>query len=312
MAVSTKIISKMAMQIQTGSSYESNAMFLVPCTGGKLKQTFTKINDESYNGEAFTDLPQKGVQDIEGTISFQVEKITFAKILEAAFGTVNTLVYTLGTNAKKLSVVFYDGVKTYKYANVYIKSLTISGSTDQKIMGEMVLIGATAEVRDDSAFPSYTAHSDYFTFHEVTCRIGDQANALDSSDDRTIEEFSLEINCGFGSQHANTPRTILTPIFGMERPTVTGSVKIARHDADTFLTWKDAFTKLQMSIDIYKNATSRLVLQVPNFIIDCDLTDDDITRNNLTLNIGRNGIGTSYTNTNISYVSPVIATLTQA
>jgi hypothetical protein len=312
MAVSTKIISKLAMQIQSGASYESNAMFLVPVTRGKLKQTFSKINDESYNGEAFTDLPQKGVQDIEGTISFQVEKITFAKILEAAFGTVNTLVYTLGSNTKKLSVVFYDGVKTYKYANVYIKSLKISGSTDQKIMGEMTLIGATAEVRDDTAFPSYTAHSEYFTFHEVTCRIGDQADALAVGDDRTIEEFSIDIMCGFGTQHANTPRTILTPIFGMERPSVTGSVKIARHDADTFLAWRDAFTKLQMSLDIYKSATSRVVLQVPNFIIDCDLSDDDITSNSLSLSIGRNGIGTSYTNTNISYVSPVIATVTQS
>jgi hypothetical protein len=316
MPVSTKIISKMALQIQAEDTYEDDAMFLIPILSGRLKQTPTLIEDESFAGNAFRDVPQRGTISVTASISFQVDKISIQPILEAAMGHVSSGVYTINDHAKKLSVCFYDGVKNNKYANIYIKSLKITGSVNSKITGDMELVGISPEVRDDlETFPeTVTAYDEFFHFHEAQgasgyFRVGDTSGALSAIHDRDIEEVTLDIITGFDEQFCNQIRS-LTPVFGMSPPSVTGTFRIARYENDTFLDWLEDGTRLQLEMKLYKAAAAVLLIRVPMFILDTELTDDDVTKQNITMTVGRNGIGASYKNTHMAFNSPVQVTVT--
>jgi hypothetical protein len=95
----------------------------------------------------------------------------------------------------------------------------------------------------------------------------------------------------------------------MVPPGFEGSVKLARHEADTFLAWKDAHTSLQAELYIYSSATATVKIQIPNLKLKVNLTDDDATQQDCSLEIGRNGLGSNYTNSNMAFTSPARITV---
>ena len=315
-----KVLRKVAAQIQAGATYEAGAMYLLPLLGGILNQNFNQIDDNSINGEAFMDIPQQGTRMVGGDgLSFQVDKISIETILEAAFGTNAFQVFSLGSNTKKLSICTLDSVNANQYANAYIKRLALSSSVNSVWQADMDFVHETAESRvATSNFPAApTAYEEPFTFHEAGgtngyIRIGDAVDALDSGDNVCFEDLNLELNNGFDNQFTNCGLGTLTPLFGMAVPACTGSFTVARHDTDNYLDWQDAHTPLQMEILIYKSATAQLKIEIPRFVIKATPTDDDITKIDVEMLIGRNGTGTSYKNTNMAFTSPIRITLTNA
>jgi hypothetical protein len=309
----TKVFTKTAIQTQTSSAYEENALFTLPVTSYKFMQKRNVIEDESYHGVAFQDTPQKGVNDTAGSISCNVDIISLAAYLSGITGYVSSGSYYFNPstpNVIKYSLARRDGVSYKQYANVYAKSLKISGSADNLLSAELDLIGVTAEVRTSlGSYPSTTDADEAFSFHEMSgsgyFRVGDQSDALAAGDNLDIEDFEFNITTGYDSQHYNS-YSILTPQMGQIRPSVEGSFKISQHSVDTFLTFRDNMTKLQLILNVYKTSTQQLIITVPNFIVDTELTDDEIARQGVTMKIGRNGIGTSYVNANIANVSPII------
>jgi len=316
MGTTTKVIRKMAGEIQSGGTYESSAMNLMPYVGGSIKVAYDAIEDASISGEAFRDIPQQGPRRVmsEG-LGFQVDSVSSEILLEALFGNNSSKVYTLGNNTTKMSFATCDGVNSHnKYADVFFKKGTLKGSVGSNITLDAELVGETNEDRTSDAFPSAAGFGEPFTFHEAGStngyvRVGDAHDALASGDNIEIEDFSFDIENGFDHQHCNDGLGILTPIFGQTAPAVNGSFTVARHDTDQWLTWADAHTPLQMAIMIYKSATASLLIEIPRFVIQASITDDDLTKVAITCNIGRNGTGTSYTNSNMAFVSPIRATL---
>lgn len=315
-----KVLRKVAAQIQAGSTYEDSAMYLLPLLSGIYGQTYNQIEDNSINGEAFMDIPQQGTRMVGGDgISFQIDKISIETILEAAFGSNAAQVFTLGSNTKKLSICTLDYVNANQYANAFIKRLALSSSVNSVWQADIDFVHTTAESRvATSNFPaSPTAYEEPFTFHEAGgtsgyIRIGNADDALAAGDNVCFEDFNLELNNGFDNQFTNCGLGTLTPIFGMAVPAVTGSFTVARHDTDQYLDWQDAHTPLQMEILIYKNATAQLKIEIPRFVIKATPTDDDITKVEVEMMIGRNGTGTSYKNTNMAFTSPIRMTLINA
>ena len=98
----------------------------------------------------------KGNIEVSGTLSFQADPVALPKILEVFFGSSVGGVYSYASNTKKFSWCFDDGVKRYRFANIYPKSLKISSSAGQKVVCEIELIGVTSEARVDNAFPTAT------------------------------------------------------------------------------------------------------------------------------------------------------------
>ena len=90
-----------------------------------------------------------------------------------------------------------------------------------------------------------------------------------------IDDFELSMDCGFDEQFASS-QTTLVPIFGMTPPQFTGSFKVARHEDNTFLDWRDNFTSLQAQLYLYLDATHTILIEIPNFKVDTGISDDDL------------------------------------
>lgn len=311
-----KIFRRLALQLQAGSSYEDSAMFLMPFNTNSLNQTVDPIRDDSIIGEGFDDIPQLGPTHQVGSITQNLDVISCAPILEACMGSRVANVYTFANHAKKLSSCFLNSVSANQYANSYIKRMKISGSSANLIKLDYDLFGTTRVVREaTSAFPSApTAPGNPFTFHEMGgvngyVRVGDAVDGLTSSDNISIEDFSIEFNGGFDEQFDNVSVLSMTPVYGMTPFQVSGSFRLSRYDNNQWLTWADDFTPLQMEMRIYKSATENITIRIPRFNISAEITDDDLPKMNITMGIGRNGTGTSYKNANMTFTSPMQITV---
>lgn len=309
-----KPLRKLAAQIQAGASYEEDSMVLLPFVSSQLGQGYDPIEDESNVGNPFKNIPQKGPLHTGGSNSNQLDAISCIPLLEAAFGSNASKVFTLGSNSKVLSFCALNSVSAIEYGNAYLRSITISGSSGGNWMLDFDLFSVDAENRvATSSFPSATSPGDPFTFHEAGgtgfFRVGDDSDALGSSDEFNIEEFSLTINCGFDEQFCNEGVGTLAPEFGMTPPSVEGSFKLSRHDSDAFLDWEDAWTALQASLYVYKSVTKSMLIEIPRFVAEVNVTDDDTAKQDVTMHIGRNGLGTSYDNSNMAFTSPVRITI---
>jgi len=313
-----KVLQKIAAQVQAGESYESGSMQLLPYTGGRITQMYNPIQDESIAGNAFRDIPQQGTRKVEGSgVAMQLDPTSIGPILEAGFGNAVGGVYTLnGENTKKLSVATLDSVNCVRYSNVYVKTIAIEGSIDNLITCTAGMVVKDAQDRAAKTnFPSVSEFNDSLNFQEAGgvngyVRIGDANAPLSSSDDVDIDSFSFNIDNKFDHQYSNTSRGILTPVAAQGGfIDVSGSFTIARHNTDQYQDWADAHTPLQMSIMIYKSATSQALIEIPRFVVSPEITEDDIAKINVDMTIGRNGVGSSYKNANMAFVSPIRVTI---
>lgn len=314
--MSAKVFTKLAAQIQAGSTYEDDSMCLLPFTANTLNQNIDPIEDESILGLGFRDIPQKGPQHTGGSISLNVDSLSIIPILEAVFGQNSSGVFEFGTsNTKKLSLCSLCSVNAVQYSNVYPKSFKISGSSAGLIKAEVELFAVDVQARVAvGSFPaSPTPPSDPFSFHEAGnlgyFRLGDSADALSSSDNMKIEEFNIDITVGHDEQFTNDGIRTLTPEWGMVVPSISGSFKLARYQDNIVEDWEDAQTPLQLEMLFYKDVSNTLKIQVPRFIINSELTDDDLTKQNVTMQIGRNGVTESYKNNNMAFASPIRITV---
>lgn len=307
MSDAVKILTKACFQAQSGSTYEEDAMFLLPLTSGRIQMKPLMIEDEAQDGTGFRNTPRQGNIEVSGSLSFQADTVALPKILEVFFGSSVAGVYSYSSNTNKFSWCFDDGVKRYRFANIYPKSLKISSSAGQKVVCEIELIGVTSEARVDNAFPTVTSYGSFFVHNDFSSsgyfRVGDHTDALASEDNQQIEEFNITMTSGFDTQYANQQLS-LTPVYGMVGLEVTGSFKISRYSADTFLDWRDAATTLQLDA-LLSYGSDSLQIEIPNFIAQVSLTDDEATRQEVEMLIGKNGYGSSYVNDNMEFVSPI-------
>lgn len=319
MAETVKILRRMSMEDQSADAYESGAMYAMPLLTGHPQKSFAELTDESISGVGFTDIPQQGPRKVGADgISMNVDKVSSEIIMTAGFGNVTAKVFTLGSHTKCLSVATEDAVKTHnKYGSVFMRRLAMHGSVGNLFNFDMDLVGELDEDRTSDAFPTSTAYDEPFTFHEMGgtsgyFRVADATDALDSGDNLEIESFDWEFNNGFDHQHCNDGLGILTPVWGQSNTALSGSFTVSRHDSDTWFGYEEDHTPLQLSAYIYKSATATLLIEIPRFIVTVEASDDDMTKLNVTMKIGRNGIGDSYQNSNMSFVSPIRATLVNA
>lgn len=317
MSGDVKIFRRLACQVQSGSSYEDNAMFLMPFSSETANQTTDPIEDDSITGEGFKDIPMPGTIHSGGPIEQNLDIVSAAPILEAAMGSVTGGVFTFSNHSKKLSVCSLNSISANKYANAYLKNFKISSSVNNLVKLGYEFFGTTKVDRAaTSAFPATpTAPYDPFTFHEMGgtygyFRVGDAADALSASDDQSIEDFSIEVSGGFDEQYDNdNERLSLIPVYGMIPFSISGSFKLSRFSSTQFLTWSDELTPLQISLRIAKSASKYIQIDIPRLIVSAELSEDDLTRVTCNMTIARNGTGTTYKNTNMSFTSPLRITI---
>lgn len=319
MATTINILRKVGAKIEdTAGTYDAPNT-LIPFTSFTEKQSFDMIKDESIVGVAFEDLPLQGVRHVMGSINGQVDKDSIDPIFEQAFGTAVGTVYTCPAdkNENTLSFVGIDAVKTYKYAGNVLNNFELKSDSEGALIFSADVIGWKAETRDDTSFPSISTNPsvDRFLFQHAGgtngyARIGDQANALASGDNQNVSGLSFGINWNFAEQFFNDQGTLQLLSNSGGRANASFSFKIARHDADTWHTAINSHTALQAAVYFYKSATATLLIEVPNFVIsDLTSSEDDVNTLDVVCTVARNGTGTSYSNANMEFVSPIRATI---
>jgi hypothetical protein len=325
MASTIKVLRKVAARYETTPGTYLAPTVLQPFTSFTVDQGFDMIQDEGIVGIAVRDLPNQGSRMIEGSLVGEIDCGTIDPILHAAFGARSapgTITYTLPVdkNQISLSIAGLDSQKCYKYAGCYLKNLVIASNAGEKVTYSSEVVGWKAEVREAVGnFPSISTNPDvdkrllHYNAGETNgyIRIGDHADALAAGDNMLLESFEVEINNQFDNHFANAQGTLQPLSAQAGRPEVMFRGKIARHDADTFPTWRDALTKLQADIMIYRSATDILQIQIPNFVLsEVSITEDDVAGIEFVAQVGRNGIGASYENGNMAFNSAVKAILT--
>ena len=320
MGTSTKILRKANIEIEGTAGFYQEPNVELPFTTFEVRQNFDTIADESIVGVAFPDLPVQGVRKVGGAVTAQVDVATIAAMLEAVTGDASSP-YDCGatTNLKTLSIVALDEVKTYKYAGCVVNSFELTSEPEGDLNYSCEVLGWKAETRDDTAFPTAsTVAGERLVHHHAGgtngyVRIGDQGDALAAGDNQEIGPISMGINWNFAEQFYNDQGTLQLLSGGGGRPEASFSFQISRHDADTFLGFRDNRTALQAEINYYATATAILLVQVPNFIIqDLTVTGDDTAMIDVTCAVARNGIGANYSNANMSFNTPIRFTLTNS
>ena len=247
-------------------------------------------------------------------------------LLSAALGGVTgTAFYFNGSHSRNLSIAELTTINCIQYTSCYPKSIKISGAKGGLIKCESDIFSIHPQTRTVvGSFPSATVPNLPLNFHEMGgtngyFRIGDQVNALASTDDIQITDFNIDVVTGFDELYANesdlaTPQALgpMIPVWGMVQPSVKFNFKIPKFTAETFLTFQDNDTALQAELYLYKSATQTLKIQFSNFKIKPELTSEDLTGLNIECMIGRNGIGTSYVNSNMAFTSPIYVTIVNA
>ena len=299
-----------------------NPTTLLPVDGFDIKQTWDHIDDNSIIGVMFRDVPLQGQSLVVGKLSGSVDVLTIEPLLLWAFGYASSKVHTLPVtgNAEAISIVTLDSVKMPKYAGCFCNTFNLKSSASKGLDFSADVIGWKQEDRASISWPTISIVPGTKLLHRHLsgtgyARIGDQGNDLASGDNVGLDEFSLDIDWKFATQMDNTQQYTLQPLSaGAGKPEVKASFKISRHSADTFLAFRDAGTALQAELYYYVSSSASLLIRIPNFVIDAELTDDDIVRQSIPCFVGRNGIGTTYTNNNtgMTIVSPVQATLDNA
>ena len=168
-----------------------------------------------------------------------------------------------------------DTVSTWETIGAFVKGFTISGSANEYIKlsseiqaGQLVISGSQNTPAELRAMDDVL--SDLLMFSEGCFRIGDQGGALASTDKMGISAFTLSYSNNLtdnqqascddqntlgGSEAAHTVTTEpIKPCRNGFRE-VTFEFTVPRYEAETFIAWRDAGTKLQADYK-FTNATT--------------------------------------------------------
>lgn len=318
MDVTKKILKKVAVIVESVYGTYVAPTYLLGFTAYSGKQGFGMIEDAGIVGTAFKGLPAQGLRKVDGSIEVQTDAITLPPLLEAGIGANAANVFTipLTENSKSLSICALDAVKTNKEAGISLDNCKLASAAESDLKFSADISSPIAEVRDGTAFPTvtYTPGTRFLHQHlggaNGYFRIGDQADALASGDNINVKSVELGWKWNFDFDAVNSQQALQQQSGQGE---VSFKFQIPEHSADTYHAFRDARTKLQVEYLYYASATARLKIQIPNLIIsDIAPSDDAKMRLDVTCMVGRNGLGSTYENGNMTFVNPLKITLTNA
>jgi hypothetical protein len=319
MAVTKKILKKAAVIIESSGGTYLAPTTLLGMTSFTPKRGYTMIEDGSIVGVAWKGLPAQGVGKIDGALEVQADALTLPPLLEAAVGANSTNVFTppLTENTKSLSIALLDAVKTNKFAGIVCNNAKLSSQADADLKYSCDIISNIMDVRDGTSFPSTSVAPGTRFLHQHLSgangyfRLGDQANALASGDNLTnVKSVELGWSWNFDFDQVNAQLALTPQSLAGD---VTFKCQLAHHDTDAYAAWRDARTKLQIEYLYYAAAAAQLKIQVSNLIIESvEISSDDKAKIDLVFRVNRNGLGTDYENTSMSFVAPFKLTLTNS
>jgi hypothetical protein len=196
-------------------------------------------------------------------------------LLEQFFGTwtdgdPNEDFYTMDDiiDGKGLTVAINKGVSVHEFAGVKVGSWTLSGSPADAVRWSADVFAQsrslTSVTNTSAVLAALGEPGDPMQFHDLTLRIGDQANDLASGDDVDVENFSLQINRNMIQKQVNSTTLLEARENAFQDGTLT--IQLPLYDSDQFITWHANHTPLQASL-IFSAGGNTKYINLPQLLV---------------------------------------------
>ena len=271
---------------------------LVTLLSENITDDFERVPDESIYGGAGLIVDSQGVQPITGDLNVQVVFDTTAN--SNFWGTDLLFALAIGScawntggaafndlivvdNIDDLSGTPICGTMSidkkvsttpWQYNGMYVNGFTLTGNAKENIKATFPIISYDV----DRAAGTYTA-AELVTlyanvdenppmkllFSDLTFRIGDDADALDATDNYGINSFTFTFNRNLTDPEFSTPdattgqtatRNTIEPVSNGFRE-VTLQIVLPRYYSDAFFTWRDADELLQCYLKFSASSGAR-------------------------------------------------------
>lgn len=244
---------------------------LIPATEESITHEIQMIENAVLEGKASKRTADLGLVVIGGGFKTDLDYYNSGALLTAAMGVATGTVYTFEDNLGDiLRMEIEKSVSRWRINSLKIQRMVIEATKGGIFTVTFDIIGMTP-TRSATAFPSLSLTTPArVRFSNSTSnsyfRLGDQADALTSSDNQGIEMIRFTVNNNLKADDAtNESRYVLEPLRNGFRDVSLG-IKLPRYSADTLTDWKDAGTKLQAAM-YCTNGSKSILFEMPELII---------------------------------------------
>ena len=248
---------------------------ILPFSSESITRVITQLESQYLDGNVGRRNLKNSVVNIEGACEGEMvwdeddgDPIGIENLLRGVLGssstsTDNNQYKTANECDDHYTICFNKQVSNWEIVSAKFNTLTINGEAGGKIMFSSDVIGYNLLRTGDAGITnaiaavtglSNTTQPQNIAFDDLVFRIGDQSDALSSSDEYCIDNFELVINNNlsepqFSTQCTNHTNSLLThePFRNGQRET-TLSITLPRYTSDQFFTWLNNGTALQADL----------------------------------------------------------------
>jgi hypothetical protein len=247
----------------------------LPLISESLSDQFAHIQNAALTGSATRGRAIQGARSAGGQLVCYWNYDVRQPLLEQFFGTwtdgdPDEDYYTMDAtiDGKGLTIAIEKTVSVHEFAGVKVGAFTLSGSPSDGVRWTADVFAQsrslTSVTNTTAVLAALAEAGDPMQFHDLTLRIGDQANDLASGDDVEMENFSLAIGRNMIQKQVNSTTLLEARENGFQDGTLT--VQLPLYDSDQFLTWHASHTPLQASL-IATFGTFTKYVNLPNILV---------------------------------------------
>jgi hypothetical protein len=233
----------------------------IPYLSENIAHSKERNNDESLMGDAGFNRSFVGQESNIGPLTCNLDYGNLDMFIAAAMGAADTPAtvtdlygntYSLADEIdNSITAAIDKDVSVHEWRGIKINKLTLKGETSKPVIMEIEVVAydrkTTGTTNNSAAIAAATVlEVPVCMFDDLTFRIGDLDDALDSGDDLCISGFELSLdnklktdditNCGLDEPERDGRRVI------------TLNVNLPSYQADTYQTYKDNNTELQVNM----------------------------------------------------------------
>jgi len=253
-----------AVTLVGGYGVEATATQRLPMISETLDDVQALNRDVSLQGRGFERPPDPGTIGVQGDVACYLRYTPRKLLLKQFFGLYASGKYTLSPQrkGKGLTLAVNEQISVKTAIGCKVSQIVLASSlTDVRLTA--TIIGQTL-IRNSSkntlAVLQQLADSDRNLLHRhLTFLIGDQVNALNTTDDHTFRPGTYTLTMAMPHDQVFIDSPYADEPLDNGFPTYTLAIAVPRHLTDVFKTWQAANTGLQAQAT-WTNGTNTLVV----------------------------------------------------
>lgn len=250
-----------AEQSSWGNVHQA-ATKLLPLLTADISNNIHQIQNNTKLGSGIRRLAADGVIDVAGTLTFELDHANINLLYELTLGA-GSNPYTVADSFDKIvSIEVELETERHRIASAMFTGIEVSssGGDDAPAQLQVTFIGRDLEY-SATAFPSLSNASYPKVLHQdLTFRIGDLVDALDSGDDVEIENLTLSWNRPVDTTFVSGSRNMIQPVVdGFREASLAITLPRIDANATAIRAFYIAGTKLQATLNYDDGSNSTLI-----------------------------------------------------